>query len=126
MIVIAIIAILAALAIPNLLSSRLASNEAAAISYLKTWGPTQELYLKRFDVYADDHMQMVTAGLVALPNNGYDYHMDNASNPYSWWGGADPTLPGSSGNRYFFVDFSGVIRFASTGPANQASSPLGQ
>jgi len=48
MIVIAIIAIVVAIAIPNLMRSRMASNEAAAIGACKTYGTAQEMY-RRFD-----------------------------------------------------------------------------
>jgi prepilin-type N-terminal cleavage/methylation domain-containing protein len=44
MIVVAIIAIIAAIAIPNLLRSRIAANEAAAIGALRTLSSAQENY----------------------------------------------------------------------------------
>lgn len=44
MIVVAIIAIIAAIAIPNMLRSRMASNEAAAIAACKTYATAQETY----------------------------------------------------------------------------------
>src|SRR5919106_979946 len=45
LIVVAIIGIIAAIAIPNLLASRKASNEAAAIGSMRTIGSAQATYL---------------------------------------------------------------------------------
>jgi len=36
----------------------------------------------------------------------------------------DPQVPGQTGNRFFFVDQTGVIRFANGGPANNTSDPV--
>jgi prepilin-type N-terminal cleavage/methylation domain-containing protein len=44
MIVVAIIAIIAAIAIPNLLRSRMAANESAAIAACKTFAEAQDIY----------------------------------------------------------------------------------
>ncbi len=41
MIVVAIIAIIAAIAIPNLLRSRMSANEAAATGALRTWATSE-------------------------------------------------------------------------------------
>src|SRR5262249_34967810 len=38
---------------------------------------------------------------------------------------ASPITPGSSGQRYYFSDQTGVVRYGLTGPATAASSPLG-
>jgi prepilin-type N-terminal cleavage/methylation domain-containing protein len=46
MIVVAIIAIIAAIAIPNLLESRMQANESAAIGALKTYASNQSIYQK--------------------------------------------------------------------------------
>jgi len=37
---------------------------------------------------------------------------------------ADPSVPGESGNRYFFADDTGVIRFSYDGTASDADDPL--
>ena len=36
----------------------------------------------------------------------------------------NPTSPGQSGQRYFFSDASGVIRYSNTAPATSADGPL--
>ena len=37
---------------------------------------------------------------------------------------ANPAVPGRTGEKYFFVDQSNVIRFSITGPADATSSPV--
>lgn len=60
MIVVAIIAIIAAIAIPNLLRARMATNEAAAITACKTYGTAQNTY-KRTDYDGDGVLEYATA-----------------------------------------------------------------
>ena len=59
MIVVAIIAIIAAIAIPNLLRSRMAANESAAIAACKTFASAQDIY-RRTDYDGDGvaHVQI--------------------------------------------------------------------
>ncbi len=52
LIVIAVIAILAAIAIPNLLSSRQAANEASAIGSMRTINSAEATYRARNNGYA--------------------------------------------------------------------------
>ena len=56
MIVVAIIGIVAAIAIPNLMRSRIASNEAATIGALKAFGSGQEMY-RRTDWDGDGFLE---------------------------------------------------------------------
>lgn len=102
MVVVAIIATLAAIAIPNLLEARKAGNQTAALAELKSLSPggfttgTHERSGYRFTrVYVD----------------GYDYRVN-----------ADPIAPGRSGDKYFFVDATGFLRFSTTGPADANSA----
>ena len=67
LIVVAIIGIIAAIAIPNLLASRKASNEAAAIGSMRTLGSAQATYLSTTGGnvnYAADLTALEAAGLV--------------------------------------------------------------
>jgi len=38
---------------------------------------------------------------------------------------ADPVTPGTTGQRHFFTDQTGVIRAKPDGPANENSPPIG-
>jgi len=74
MIVVAIIAIIAAIAIPNLLRARLAANESSAIASLRTLSSAQETF--RSSIMIDEDTDGLgeygtlsqLAGLVACPN----------------------------------------------------------
>ncbi len=59
MIVVAIIAIIAAIAIPNLLRSRMAANESAAIAACKTFAEAEDIY-RRTDWNSDGVLEYAT------------------------------------------------------------------
>ncbi len=128
MIVIAVIAIIAALAVPSLISSKKAAFEVAAIAYIRTWSSAQEIYYNLHSCYANDDEQLLAAGLIGNPDPdrmGYNFSLDNpAGSRTQWWGTASPSNPGVTGDRYFFIDQSGLIRWSVGGPANVGSAPL--
>ena len=136
MIVIAIIAIIAAIAIPNLIEARKGSNEAAAIGALRTISTAQSLFREGdkdgngvFD-YATTLANLFSRGNLVdqvLGNGtkqGYVFEVIAANN-FEWSARADPASPKKSGDRYFFVDESGVIRFSTSTQAGSGSSPIG-
>ncbi len=143
MIVVAIIAIIAAIAIPNLLRSRLQSNESATIGNLRTVVGSQSAFAAAQRGYASTWAELRTdpigrgepayldidlAGLVA----GYRYNLTNAGSSLLASDGstvytdfscdAIPDDPGRTGIRGFFVDASGVIRFTTDGSAPTAAT----
>lgn len=130
LLVVAVIGILAALAVPNLTTSEKAAHEASAISYMRHWSAAQELYRIRHGHYADADQQLVSEGFVGNPDPdrfGYIFSIDNpAGSADNWWGSAVPKSPGTSGDRYFYIDRTGVIRYSTSGPANGSSTPLGK
>jgi len=129
MIVVAIIAIIAAIAIPNLLRSRLQSNESSAIGNCKTIVGAEISYNSANNTYG-----VLTDLTGASPpfldgdwagiKNGYDFSVDGTTATY-FAAHAEPAVPGQSGNRFFFTDASGVIRYDSTAAATSDSSPIG-
>ena len=128
LIVVAVLAIIAAMAVPSLMSSRKAAFEAAAIAYIRTWSSAQEIYYNLHSCYADDDGQLLAAGLIGNPDPdrmGYNFSIDNPSGSRTqWWGTASPSDPGVTGDRYFFIDHTGLIRWSVGGPANVGSPPL--
>ena len=129
LIVVTVIGIIASMAIPNLLRSKMAANEAAAIAYLRSWTTAQELYLLKFGSYADADGQLFDEGLISVKptadSHGYTFSLDNPPNSQdAWWGEGWPDTPSTTGSRWFFIDESGVIRFSTTGSASVGSSPL--
>jgi type IV pilus assembly protein PilA len=141
MIVIAIIAIIAAIAIPNLIEARKGSNEAAAIGALRTLTTAQSLYREgdkdknNILDYADDLTKLqangglidnVLGGATTSEKQGYKFHIVSANTgQFTWQAVAEPASPGKSGDRYFYVDESGVIRFSTTSTVNSTSTPIG-
>jgi len=81
MIVVAIIAIIAAIAIPNLLRSRMAANESAGIAACKTFAEAQEIYL-RTDYNGDgvkEYAQAIAGGTAVGTPNPYGLYTDGAA-----------------------------------------------
>jgi type IV pilus assembly protein PilA len=131
MIVVAIIAIIAAIAIPNLLRSRLQSNESAAIGNLRTINGAQTAFHSANSRYAATFAEMTTPasgppfldGDWTVAKSGYNYTMAGVQDSYT--ANADPVTMDTTGSRGFFTDTSGVIRFAVGGVAGAASDPIG-
>lgn len=125
MIVIAIIGIIAAIAIPNLLRARASANEASAISSLRTLVSSQSIYHNddpdfdgEYD-YATSLGELESVGLIdevlaSGEKSGYVFDLDasGSGDNSDWVASARPMGSGESGRRAFFVDQSGVIRFA--------------
>ena len=139
MIVIAIIAIIAAIAIPNLIEARKGSNEAAAIGALRTLTTAQALFREgdkdkngTLD-YATTMNALKTTNLIdgVLGSGTKQGYLFVCSTPaggnsqYQWQCTADPVTVGKSGDRRFYVDESGVIRFATSATATSTDTAIG-
>ncbi len=114
-IVVAIIVLLAAIAIPNLLRARLNANEASAIAALKTLSSAMETYFVSQRKYPSDLTYLVGATppyidsvLGSGNKSGYWFNLSGGGNTYNVT--ATPLSPNVSGIRTFFLDPSGVIR----------------
>ena len=134
MIVVAIIAIIAAIAIPNLLRSRMQSNESAAVGNVRTVNTAEVAYHASNSAYAQAFADMTGAtppfldGDWAVSKQGYDFTLGAAAagGVQNFAVNADPTSVGTTGNRYFYSDGSGVIRFNDAAAAGPGDAPLGQ
>ncbi len=125
MIVVAIIAIIAAIAIPSLLAARIAGNEASAISSLRTLSTVNEQYRTRFGGYATSLALLNTENYIDSvlgggAKSGYNF-APYAAAATTWSCGASPQVANRTGDRFFFTDESGVIRFDTA--AASAASP---
>lgn len=131
MIVVAIIAIIAAIAIPNLLRSRIAANEAAAIGALRTLSSAEENYRNNGGTNLYGTLAELTgatppyidSALGSGISRGYTVALVGAPDANSYGATAVPNAVGTTGNRGFFIDASGVIRFTTDGSAPDASDP---
>jgi len=130
LIVVTVIGILAAVAVPNLLKSRSAANEASAIASVRTIVTAQITYSATIGSgsYAADLAELETSGLVDAvlasgSKDGYTFATVGAGDTFTV--NADPTEMGTTGDRGFFSDQTAVIRYASGAAADASSSPLG-
>jgi prepilin-type N-terminal cleavage/methylation domain-containing protein len=136
MIVIAIIAVIAAIAIPNLLETRKAGDETSAVASLRTIHAGEEIYRDQDKghvgqlVFATSLAQLFSTNAIidqilgSGTKEGYVFVITIADS-YHFEATADPLIPGRTGDRHFFIDDSGVIRYATSGAANSTSIPVG-
>jgi type IV pilus assembly protein PilA len=141
------ILIIAAIAIPNLLRSKMAANEATAVGTLRRYNTAMVTYSAECPQigYPKDlrslgpgqsqtdkcaHADLLDAQLVTALPTKYGYHffytpqVDADGLVAKYVLTADPITPGSSGVRHFFTDESGVIRYSVNGGADVNSDPL--
>jgi prepilin-type N-terminal cleavage/methylation domain-containing protein len=137
LIVVAIIGILSAIAVPNLLRSRQASYEANALRYVKTWLPGQELYKRAHGHYADSDEIMVTEGFISkgmqagvADDTAYVYSIDSDTtnsngtpNITSWFGTARRRTAFNK-IRSYYIDQTGLIRSSFSGTATVLDAPV--
>lgn len=125
MIVIAIIAIIAAIAIPNLIEARKHGNEAAAIGALKTVTTAQSLFRegdKETDTNFDygslqelSNTSLIDGILGSGTKQGYTFAVfpSNSTSEFLWFATANPSVPGTTGDRYFCTNQAGVVYYTS-------------
>ncbi|MBL7070030.1 MAG: prepilin-type N-terminal cleavage/methylation domain-containing protein [Candidatus Omnitrophica bacterium] len=134
MIVVAIIALLAAIAIPNLLRARLNANESAGISSLRTVSAAAISFRTVNTAYPVALTNLGAAtpayidtilGCAVQPcgKQGYSFALTGGTNTFT--ATARPQTFQTTGVRSFFVDESGVIRWTNLdAAATVASTPL--
>jgi len=127
LIVVVIIGIIAAIAIPNLLASRRAANEGSAVSAVRTLHGANVTFqaTQGSGAFAANLGALNTANLIdsvfssasssANAKSGYFYTYNTAAGPPSTFTTVAAPSVGSgitaTGTRAFFIDESGVIRF---------------
>lgn len=126
LIVVAIIGILAAIAIPNLLASRRSANEGAAQSSLRTIHSAQSTYIAtagsgQYGALANLRAQsLIDPQLGSGFKSGYSFVCVDANltvSPPTFFATAAPsdtTFPGRTGTRSFTVAEDGVLRGKTT------------
>ncbi len=130
MIVVAIIAIIAAIAIPNLLRSRMQSNESSAIGNLRTIVGAEVAYHAANYQYTVDFADLTGAtpayldGDWGVTKSGYDFTLGGTVQSFT--ANADPSTMDVTGSKGFFTDATGVIRYAVGAAADATSTPIGQ
>ena len=143
LIVVAIILIIAAIAIPNLLKSRMAANEASAVGSIRTLNTAQITFSNQCPAIGFSGTLGLLGGTAgdctgaAIIDNvlstgtksGYTFKLASPGTSGGAAGttydsNANPVTPGVTGQRHFFSDQSGVIRYNVTAAAAQTDSAL--
>jgi len=146
LIVVAIILIIAAIAIPNLLRARIAANEASAASSLRTMNTANITYNSTYGNYAPkladlgpsngaiptstsaDLLDQVLSGIGQTTNtstkSGYTFTYGVGTGNAVYTINANPNIVNQTGVRYFYTDQSGVVRWNPTQQATVTDSPL--
>jgi prepilin-type N-terminal cleavage/methylation domain-containing protein len=136
MIVVAIILIIAAIAIPNLLGAKMSANEASAVSSIRTLNVACITYNATYNIgfpaalsnlgpaaLADyTAADLIDSALVSGVRSGYRFTYvsgtpDATGYISTYTVNANPSAPGQSGVRYFYSDQGGVINYAYGAPA---------
>ncbi|MGH9450666.1 MAG: prepilin-type N-terminal cleavage/methylation domain-containing protein [Terriglobia bacterium] len=146
LIVVAIILIIAAIAVPNLLQSRMAANQASAVASCRGITSSEVTYVAMYNQgFASSLAVMgppagsgaptpsaaglLDSSLASGTKSGYNY-VYNAGSPdpqgqyQAFTVNANPIQHGVTGNGYYFADQTFVIRFSTTSSASASSTPL--
>jgi type IV pilus assembly protein PilA len=146
LIVVTIILIIAAIAIPNLMRSKMQANETAAVGALKTLAESTLLYSNTYGGFphvltdlgpaaggtnpTSASADLIDSVLATGVRSGYKFaylivSSDSSGNVLDYSITATPVTPGATGQRSFYTDPSGTIRGTSSGTADSSSTPIG-
>lgn len=142
LIVVAIILVISAIAIPNLLRSKEAANEASAVESMRTLNSASITYSNTYGGYpkalkrlgpsakpSSTSADLIDDLLASGVKSGYSFTWSagvaDAQGDYSTYSiKALPVKPQITGQRYFYTDQTGVIRSNTTKAATINSTPL--
>jgi type IV pilus assembly protein PilA len=143
LVVVAVILIIAAIAIPNFIRSKERANEAAAVQNLRNITTAEVVYSTTYGIgFSADlvslagntitvdqaHAGLIDVVIASGMKNGYLYSygvvtQDTLGHVIDYLIVADPQVPGTTGQRHFYTDQTGVIRAndsAAAGPTDPA------
>jgi len=150
LIVVAIILIIAAIAIPNLLRSKIAANQASAAQSLRTINTSEVAYASTYPQGFSDTLAELgpptsgsatsaAAGLIDSVLSGgsksgynFTYTVGTANTPTNgvatyntYTAVAVPVTAGTTGTNYYFTDQTMVIRVNNSATATASDNPIG-
>jgi len=147
LIVVAIILIIAAIAIPNLMKSKMAANQSSAVASLRTINTSEVTYSSTYNQGFSSSLAQLAppssgsasssaAGLVdnilgndPATKSGYTFTYSASAavggQTPAYTVTASPVTVGTTGQNYYFTDESNVIRQNSTQAATVSDSPIG-
>lgn len=131
MIVVAIIAIIVSVAIPNLMRSRIQSNESAAIGNLHAVLSAESAHNAAKGQYGN-YATLTSSGTPPYLDgvwpgvkSGYSFaEITLAGSNNEFYAAATPVGQGRTGDRGFMVTHEGVIRWSADGVASASGTPL--
>jgi type IV pilus assembly protein PilA len=143
LVVVAVILIIAAIAIPNFIQSKVRANEAAAVQNLRNITTGQVIYATEYSIGYSGNLadlggsgtvnstnaQLIDEVLASGKKSGYTFAYvalttDPLGNVTSYSINADPVVPGYTGNRHFYTDQGALIRENDTAAAGPTDNPL--
>jgi type IV pilus assembly protein PilA len=142
-VLVAILLVIAAIAIPNLLHSNLSEHESSGVASLRTLNAACANYSMLYGGYPrslsnlgpgdganSTSAALIDAALASGTKSGYVFTYTAGAigiggNVLSYNITANPATPGSTGQRRFFTDQSGVIRASTHSAADANSTPVG-
>src|ERR1700722_2485473 len=144
LVVVAVILIIAAIAIPNYLRSKMNANEASAVQNLRSITTAEALYSSTYGIsYSPDlislsgntpspdqsHAELIDQVLGSGIKSGYTFSYsavatDSQGYVVDYAITANPLVPGNTGQRYFYTDQTYVIRWNPSVPAGPSDSAL--
>jgi len=145
LIVVAIILIIAAIAIPSLLKSKIAANQASAVASLRAINTCEVTYsstynqgftstLLQLGPPASGNSTSAAAGLVdsvlaAGTKSGYSFVYTAsavvAGSTQNYSINANPISVGTTGQNFYYTDATNVIRVNSSASASGSDAPIG-
>jgi type IV pilus assembly protein PilA len=145
LIVVAIILIIAAIAIPSLMRSRLAANQSSAIASCRVLNTAEVAYASTYGIgftstllqlgppasgpVGESAAGLVDSVLAAGIKSGYSFtYVPTDADTRGFYNGyninASPSQMGVTGTTYYFTDQTYVIRANTTHVASAADSPV--
>jgi type IV pilus assembly protein PilA len=146
LIVVAIILIIAAIAIPNLLRSKIAANQASAVESLRTVDTAEVTYSSTYNAGYSSTLaelgppasgatassttaDLIDSVLAGGTKSGYTIvyspgATDGNGNYLAYTVNGNPVSVGQTGQDYYYSDASAVIRFNTSVTAGATDNPL--
>ncbi|HXN24536.1 MAG TPA: prepilin-type N-terminal cleavage/methylation domain-containing protein [Candidatus Dormibacteraeota bacterium] len=143
LIVVAIILIIAAIAIPNYMRSKILANEAATVQNVRNITTAEVIYSTTYGIGYSALLVNLGGTGTPTPTNAIllddvlaqgtksgftvtyaSSNPDVNGRPTAFTVNAAPVDVGHTGNRYFFTDQTGVIRQSVSGPATVTDTPI--
>ena len=142
LIVVAIILIIAAIAIPNLLRAKIAANQASAVGSLRTLNTACIAYSTSYGQFpaalnnlgpvgsggtaSSTSADLIDSVLAAGTKSGYTFTYTAGASNQSYSITAKPITAATTGQNMYYTDQSGVIRVDTSGTgAGASSTPIG-